>query len=100
MPSAFGVALKSLQVLDGQIAMFDLIRGPADLVINVNLENIGTFDSNKTKEILNKGRNAALSKVEEIRAAAENNPLKILLSELNADLGIKKIYKNIKSKLE
>ena len=100
MPSAFGVALKSLQVLDGQIAMFDLIRGPADLVINVNLENIGTFDSNKTKEILNKGRNAALSKVEEIRAAAENNPLKILLSELNADLGIKKIYKKIKSKLK
>ena len=100
IPSAFGVALKSLQVLGGQVAMFDLNREKVDLIINVDLSNIGTFDSDKTREILNKGRRAALSKVEEIRVAAESNPIRNLLLELNKDLGIKKIYKNIKSKLE
>ncbi len=96
MPGIIYSMSKSFQITGSEAARADLALDHADLVIGINIENIGLFEFNKSAEAIKAGEKSARRSLNEIKKLAAPNPFKEFLDELHENLNVKKIVKNIK----
>jgi NTE family protein len=95
IPGVISTISKSLQVMEAEASKAELDLDKADLVLNLNLENISTLDFSKVKETIKKGQLAANRSIKKLQRLTNPHPLKTLLEELNPIQVIKEVGENI-----
>ncbi len=91
LPSIYQNVMKSLHIRECEISAADLLGEKADVVININLENVDGFDFSKSKTLINKGKYCARRHLKKIQIAS-GHPFKEFIKSLKEDLGVKKIH--------
>jgi NTE family protein len=97
IPGVVYTISKSLQIMDAEASKAELNLDKADVVINLNLENIETLDFSKTKikTTIKKGEMAATKLIKKLTQITENNPLKEFLEQITEIPIIKEVKENI-----
>lgn len=107
IPGIMISASKSLQIMSSEVSAADLASDRADLVININLEDIGTLEFSKWKEAISMGERVAKKSIEDIKRITKPNPLRDLLldigklhKEIHRRVDVGKIVGKIKKEIE
>jgi NTE family protein len=97
IPGVVYTISKSLQVMDAEASKAELNLDKADVVISLNLENLGTLDfsKEKIKSTIKKGEIATTKLIKKLTKVTENNPLKEFLEQIAEIPIIKEVKENI-----
>jgi len=97
IPGVVYTISKSLQVMDAEASKAELNLDKADVVISLNLENLGTLDfsKEKIKSTIKKGEIATTKLIKKLMKITENNPLKEFLEKIAEIPIIKEVKENI-----
>lgn len=95
IPGMISLVSKSLQVMEAEASKAELNSDKADLVINLNLENVSTFDFSSLKKTIRKGELETNKSIKQLKSLTTPSPLKQLLDELNPLPLLKEVKENI-----
>lgn len=97
IPGVVYTISKSLQIMGSEASKSELSLDKADIVINLNLENLGTLDfsKEKIKSTIKKGEIATTKIIKKLTKITENNPLKEFLEQIEEIPIIKGVKESI-----
>ncbi len=96
IPNLINTITRSLQVIESEACKSEIEKEKADIVISPKLEKIGTFEFSKVKQAIKIGERKARRSIEEIKKLAEPNIFKEFLKDLEKELNLKKVIKQVR----
>ncbi len=67
IPKIFAIPSQAIDIMINQIAKLTIAKGKPDLVIQVNVKNVGEWDFDQINKIITFGEKAAKAKISEIK---------------------------------
>lgn len=89
LPNILKISSKALQIVGSEISKADVKKPGIDLVININLENVGLLDFKDPKKIIQEGEKTAKKLIKEIKKLSKN-PITRILQEIKEGVQLKK----------
>lgn len=92
IPNLLSSSARALHIMSAESSEYDLKENKADVVINIDLSDIDTFDFSKSEKAIKAGERAARKAVSEIIHLTEN-PIKSFVQNLDREIKEKIIKK-------